>query len=51
MEISRICEICNVNVHRPSYAKHLRSKQYLENELIVPEWLFKEEQAPIKKQF
>ena len=54
MENSRTCDICNVDVHRASYAKHLRSKKHLQNEkqkeLIVPEWLFKEEQAPIKKQ-
>ena len=33
--------------------KHLRNKKHLENEkqseMIVPEWLFKEEQTPIKK--
>ena len=26
------CEICNFDVRRASYAKHLRSKRYLENE-------------------
>ena len=30
MENSRTCEICNVNVHRASYVKHLRSKKHLE---------------------
>ena len=53
MENSRTCEICKVNVHRASFAKHMRSKKILENEeqsgMIIPEWLFKEEQAPIKK--
>ena len=43
---SRRCEICNVDVHRPSYAKHLRSKKHIENmkqnEMIIPEWLFQE---------
>ena len=43
---SRRCEICNVNVHRASFAKHLRSKTHLENikqsEMIIPEWLFQE---------
>ena len=43
---SRKCENCKVNVHRASYVKHLRSKNYLENvkqnELIIPEWLFQE---------
>ena len=53
MENSRTCEICNVNVHRASFVKHLRSKKHLENikqnEIIIPEWLFKEERTPIKK--
>ena len=31
MENSRTCEICNMNVHRASYVKHLRSKKTLEN--------------------
>ena len=51
MENSRTCEICNVNVHRASFVKHLRSKKQLENmiqiEKIIPEWFFKEEKAPI----
>ena len=41
MENSRTCDICNVNVHLASYAKHLRSKKHLENhkqnEMIIPE--------------
>ena len=53
MENSRTCEICNVNVHRASFVKHLRSKKHLENIIqngvIIPEWLFKEEQTPTKK--
>ena len=53
MENSRTCDVCNVNVHRASLAKHLRSKKHLENveqnEMIIPEWLFKEEKSPIKK--
>ena len=53
MENSRTCEVCNVNVHRASMQKHLRSKKHLEtiehNEMIIPEWLFKEERSPIKK--
>ena len=53
MENSRTCEICNVNVHRASFVKHLRSKKHLENieqnEMIIPEWLFKEEKTPVKK--
>ena len=43
---SRRCEICNVDVHRASYMKHLRTKKHLEqmkqNEMIIPEWLFQE---------
>ena len=39
---SRKCEICNVDVHRASYMKHLRSKKHLENEMIIPDWLFQE---------
>ena len=43
---SRRCEICNVDVHRASYIKHLRSKKHIKNmkqiEMIIPEWLFKE---------
>ena len=43
---SRKCDVCNVFVHRASYAKHLRSKNHLENikrnEMIIPEWLFQE---------
>ena len=53
MENSRTCEICNVNVHRASMQKHLRSKKHLENieqnEMIIPDWLFKQDQTPIKK--
>ena len=53
MENSRTCEVCNINIHRASYVKRLRSKKHLEiikqNEMIIPEWLFKEEQSPIKK--
>ena len=53
MENSRRCDICNIDVHRASYGKHLISKKPLEkkrqNEIIIPEWFFKEEQTPIKK--
>ena len=42
----RKCVLCINDVHRASYAKHLTSKKHLENEkqneLIIPEWLFKE---------
>ena len=47
MENSRTCELCNVNVHRASFVKLLRSEKHLEkmiqNEMIIPEWFFKEE--------
>ena len=39
---SRKCEICNNDVHRASYMKHLRSKKHMETEMIIPEWLFQE---------
>ena len=46
MEIRRRCDICNIDVHRPPYAKHLRGKKHLENEkqneLTIPEWSYKE---------
>ena len=53
MDNRRICEVCNVNVPRASFVKHLRSKKHLENveqnEMIIPDWFFKEEKTPIKK--
>ena len=53
MENNRTSEVCNVVVHRASMQKHLRSKKRLgnieQNEMIIPERLFKEERAPIKK--
>ena len=53
MENSRRCDVCKIDVHRASYSKHLISKKNFEkirqNEIIIPEWLFKEEQTPIKK--
>ena len=53
MENSRTCDVCNVNVHRASLAKHLRSKKHLENveknEMIIPDWFLKEEKTPVKK--
>ena len=53
MENSRTCEVCNVNLHGASFAKHLGSKKHLENviqnEMIIPEWFFREEKSPIKK--
>ena len=53
MDNSRTCDVCNVNVHRASFAKHLRSEKHLENveenEMIIPHWFLKEEKSPIKK--
>ena len=31
MDNSRTSDVCNVNVHRASFAKHLRTKKHLEN--------------------
>ena len=47
MENSRRCDVCSIIIHGASYAKHLTNKKHLDNkgqdELIVPEWLFKED--------
>ena len=52
MENSCRCEFCTIDFHRESYAKHLRSKKHLEitkqDDIVIPEWLFKKEQARIK---
>ena len=53
---SRKCEVCNVDFHRASYVKQLRSKKHLEtekqNELIIPDWLIEEHIASkFKKKF
>ena len=43
---SRKCQNCDIDVHRASYAKHLRSTKHWgnekQNEWFIPEWLFKE---------
>ena len=43
---SRKWDIYNIDFHRASNSKHLKSKRHLENEKqderIIPEWLFKE---------
>ena len=53
MENSHTCEICGVIVHRASFVKHEGSKKHLENmkqnEMIIPEWFYREERSPIKK--
>ena len=38
----RRCEVCKKDVHRSSFAKHLRSKAHEENEKIIPSNLFEE---------
>ena len=46
MENSRRCDICDGNVRRASFAKHLRTIKHLENikhqEMMIPNWLFPE---------
>ena len=42
---SRRWEICNIDVQKASYAKHLGSKNNLVNELVLPKLLF---QKPIR---
>ena len=43
---SRKGDVCNVDVHRASYVKHLRCKKHLENvkqnEMNIPKWFFQE---------
>ena len=49
MENNRRCEVCNVDVQRASMEKHIRIKKTLrQKDIVVPEWLFKEKQLPIK---
>ena len=31
---SRNCDVCNIDVHKGSYVKHLRSRRQIENEKI-----------------
>ena len=49
---SRKCEVCNVDVHRASYIKHLRSKKHSEKikriKIIIQDWLFQE---PVENKF
>ena len=39
---TRKCDICNVEVQRASYAKHLRSKMHEDNQRIIPSNFFNE---------
>ena len=49
---SRGCEICNIDVHRASMQEHLGSRKHLknekQNEMVILEWLFRDDQAPFK---
>ena len=40
------CDVCNIDVHRASYVKHLKSRKHLknekQNEMIIPELLLQE---------
>ena len=50
---NRRCDNCSIDVPRASYAKKNKKQRHLENirqdDIIIPEWLFKEEQEPIRK--
>ena len=47
---SRKSVVSNIDFHRASFVKHLRSKKLVENieknDMIIPEWLF---QKPVEK--
>ena len=53
IEKSPRSHLCNNNVLRACYAKYLRNKKQLKNGrqkgLIIPEWLLKEKQTPMRK--
>ena len=53
MESSHRCDICIIDVRKASFAKLWRSKKHLEkkskDDIIIPVWLFEEEQETIKK--
>ena len=55
MENSGTCDVCNVNVRRASFAKHLGSEKHLENviqnEMIITEWFFKEKKHLLRKRY
>ena len=48
MENSRRCDVCNIDIHRAFFAKHLRNKKHLEkirqDERFISDWLFRKEQ-------
>ena len=55
MENSRTCEVCNVNVHRASFVKPLRSRKHLENieqnEMNIPDWFSKKSDLLLRKRY
>ena len=55
MENSRTCDVCNVNVHRASFAKHLRSKKHLEiiiqNEMVIQNGFLREKNHLLRKRY
>ena len=50
MENSRRCDICNIDVHKASLAKHIKSKKQLESERFIP-YNFSNETNKTKKGF
>ena len=42
----KYCEVCKEDVHRSSFAKHLKSKLHETNAKIIPPTFFKEDVKP-----
>ena len=36
------CEVCTKDIHRSSFAKHLKSELHIQNEVIIPPNFFHE---------
>ena len=53
MENNRRCETCNIDLHRASLAKHLRSEKHIESkkqeDMIISERLFPEPSENLQK--
>ena len=45
---SRTCEICNIEINRASFAKHLGSQKHEESQMIIPSKFFDETPAKVK---
>ena len=45
---SRKCDICNIEINRASFVKHLRSQKHAENQMIIPSKFFDETPAKVK---